>query len=78
MSLNGLTLRTHRRPARLLSANSQPIPRYGQAEDTAALVAYVAGPHARSINGTVPDHRRRRQQVTKSSVAHAHERRLRS
>lgn len=28
------------------------IPRYGKAEDVAALVAYVAGPQARSINGT--------------------------
>lgn len=28
------------------------IPQYGKAEDVAALVAYVAGPQARSINGT--------------------------
>jgi 3-oxoacyl-[acyl-carrier protein] reductase len=28
------------------------IPRYGKAEDVAALVAFVAGPQARSINGT--------------------------
>jgi 3-oxoacyl-[acyl-carrier protein] reductase len=28
------------------------IPRYGRAEDVAALVAFVAGPEARSINGT--------------------------
>jgi 3-oxoacyl-[acyl-carrier protein] reductase len=28
------------------------IPRYGKADDVAALVAFVAGPQARSINGT--------------------------
>lgn len=28
------------------------IPRYGDPEDVAALVAFVAGPHGRSINGT--------------------------
>ncbi|MGY3619016.1 SDR family NAD(P)-dependent oxidoreductase [Bradyrhizobium sp. USDA 10063] len=28
------------------------IPRYGKADDVAALVAFVAGPEARSINGT--------------------------
>jgi 3-oxoacyl-[acyl-carrier protein] reductase len=27
------------------------IPRYGKADDVAALVAFVAGPEARSING---------------------------
>lgn len=47
---------TDMNPANSTQAEGQrsrmAIPQYGKAEDVAALVAYVAGPQARSINGT--------------------------